>query len=338
VNRTRLTRLIWPALLALLVLAPGCRRRGDRAEGPRQAETKVARSEVKRGPVTVTVEVDPAKARLSDEPTLTLTLDHEQGVEVRKPPFGELLGDFVIRDFRQPLPQVAEGRQIVRQIYTLEPTRTGQLLIHPISVTFTDNRPDGDGKQHTIETEGLTIEVASVVGSELPSLAELQPAAGPVELPERGGAGVWWLVAGLLLLLSVAAAVGWWVWKRRRRAAEARLLSPQELAFLELEQLLQAGLAERDVKQYYVELTGVVRRYIERTTAIRAPEQTTEEFLHEISRGQTFAAEEGLRLKGFLESADLVKFAAHRPRKQDIEESFRRAKAFVGLARGEVAA
>ena len=33
---------------------------------------------------------------------------------------------------------------------------------------------------------------------------------------------------------------------------------------------------------YYMELTAVVRRYIERTTGVRAPEQTTEEFLHEV--------------------------------------------------------
>ena len=89
---------------------------------------------------------------------------------------------------------------------------------------------------------------------------------------------------------------------------------------------------------FYVELTAVVRRYIERTTGILAPEQTTEEFLVEISRKETFRPEERGRLKHFLESADLVKFAAHEPRKEDLEESFERAKVFVGLEPMEVAA
>jgi hypothetical protein len=40
-------------------------------------------------------------------------------------------------------------------------------------------------------------------------------------------------------------------------------------------------------------------------------------------------------LKDFLESADLVKFAAHQPMFSDVEESFRRAKVFVGLVPGE---
>jgi hypothetical protein len=86
------------------------------------------------------------------------------------------------------------------------------------------------------------------------------------------------------------------------------------------------------VKGFYVELTGIVRRFIERTTAIHAPEQTTEEFLREIGSGAAFTRDERQRLKDFLESADLVKFAAHQPQFVDVEEAFRRAKVFVGLA------
>jgi hypothetical protein len=96
---------------------------------------------------------------------------------------------------------------------------------------------------------------------------------------------------------------------------------------------------ETDVKSYYVELTAIVRRYIERTTGIRAPEQTTEEFLREVSRcSSPLPKGEGMnnfRLKDFLESADLVKFAAHRPRREDILESFRRAEIFIGTMTDE---
>ena len=96
-----------------------------------------------------------------------------------------------------------------------------------------------------------------------------------------------------------------------------------------------AWMVSEDVTEiapvYFVELTAIVRRYIERTTGIHAPEQTTEEFLREISRANTFGREENERLKDFLESADLVKFAAYRPRREDIQESFQRAEVFIGL-------
>jgi hypothetical protein len=334
--RFRRCRLI--ALAAAVSLALGCAgEKGSSDVDRKQAsEPGVARSEVERGPVRVVVEVEPAAARLSDEPTLTLSIDYLRGVEVRKPPFGEAIGEFLIRDFHEPLPKPSGDREILKQVYTLEPTTTGKLVIAPISVTFTDVRPDGDGKEHTVETEALTVEVASVVESEIPSLDDLRPAAGPVELPESGGGG-WWIAAGVAAIAIALAAV-WLVRKRRRREIEEKPLSPQELAYLELEQLIADDLAARDVKLFYVALTGVVRRYIERTTGVRAAEQTTEEFLRQIGSRPVFSAEESRRLQSLLESADLVKFAACVPCREDVEESFQRAKVFIGLESVEVAA
>lgn len=117
----------------------------------------------------------------------------------------------------------------------------------------------------------------------------------------------------------------------------------------ELAWLAHDRLAQRDVKRFYVELTGIVRRYIEQTTGVRAPEQTTEEFLREIGRSKRVISQgeesprEGVSrdwlvaptlvsaLKDFLESADLVKFAAHQPQEKDIAGSFERAERFVRL-------
>ena len=320
----------------LLLILVGCSADvSTEKDSAKESASDVARSQVERGPVRVTVEVQPKQARLSDEPELTLTIEYDHGVNVEKPPFGEAMGDFIIRDFREPVPESRADRTTIRQIYTLEPTRTGKIAIDPIRVPFTDNREQGDGKSHTINTEALTIDVASVLGTEAPSLENLQPSAGPVPLPATRGPILWW-AAGCLLVLILAAAV----WKLRRRPAPTieNILSPRELAYLELQRLIQERLAETDVKTFYVELTGIVRRYIERTTGVRAPEQTTEEFLVEISRGETFAKAEGERLQEFLEAADLVKFAAQQPQSEDIENSFQRAKRFLGLQQDDLAA
>jgi hypothetical protein len=324
------------ALAAVLLLVAGCRRAAGPA-APRD-EPPPARSAVELGPLRLTVSVAPAKVRLSDEPTLTVRIEYQPGVKVRKPAFGQSITDFVIRDVHEPLPRVEGDREIIEQVYTLEPTRTGKIFIFPIGVTFTDARPNGDGKEHTLESEGVTVEVASAADGQAPSLAALRGPAAPVELPAPAGHGGWWIA---LAAAVVAAAIAILVWhsRRRRRAAAEKALSPAELAYLELQRLLEARLAETDVKLFYVELTGVVRRYIERTTGIRAPEQTTQEFLGQLSRGLAlFAVPEQQRLQDFLESADLVKFAAHHPRAEDVQESFQRAKIFIGLEQREVAA
>ncbi|MBI2479853.1 MAG: hypothetical protein HYV60_14835 [Planctomycetia bacterium] len=298
--------------------------------------SRVARTKVERGPVIVTVEVAPEPARLSDEPTLTLTVDHEQGVEVTMPPFGESIGNFIIRDFREPLPETRDQRQVVRQIYTLEPTTTGALQIEPMTITFDDTRPNGDGQTHTIETESLRLNVLSVVASDAPSLADLEGFAAPVDLPPSR---VWigWSIGGAIVLLVGVAVAGAFIARRRRNVVE-KPLTPRELADRELAELWRDKASREDVKVFYVRLTAIVRNYIEGTTGVHAPEQTTEEFLREIGAGERFSRDERQRLKDFLESADLVKFARFRPQASDVDESYQRARRFVGLAEGEAAA
>ena len=94
--------------------------------------------------------------------------------------------------------------------------------------------------------------------------------------------------------------------------------------------LIDSKLTATNVKQFYVELTGIVRRYIERTTNVRAPEQTTDEFLRGTADHPSFPADERTKLQHFLEAADLVKFAGHQPATEDIDASLQRARTFVG--------
>jgi hypothetical protein len=313
------------------VIVSGCGDGGSArpAAAKPAAEPKSVRTETVRGPVRVVVEVAPAPARLSDELRLSLTIEYEAGVEIEKLPFGDAVGDFLVRDFRESLPDVQDDRETIRQTYTLEPTRTGPVQIAPIAVAFHDKRPHGDGARHQLETEAITIEVLSMVDSNAPSLTGLKGFDDPIALPPQHSGYAWWL-GGVLAAAAVIA--GWWFVRRARRPSILVELSPREQAQRELDRLWQSEVARRDVKQFYVALTGIVRRYIERSTGIQAAEQTTEEFLREAGRNTQFARDERQRLKDFLESADLVKFAAHHPLPEDVEEAYRRAQRFVGPA------
>lgn len=291
-------------------------------------------TETERGPVKVSVDIVPKEPRLSDEPTLTLTVTAASGVRVEMPPFGDSLGEFIIRDFYEPLKKTADGNQIFQQVYTLEPTQAGSLSVDPLTVKFFDERADGDGKEHSIETEALKLTVATMIEADAPSLTDLRPAAAPVELPQPSVTGFVWtgVIVGLLL-----AVLGVILWKRRRRKTKTEPeLTPQQLAWRELNDLLSSKLSERDTKEFFVQLTGVVRRYIERSTGVRAPEQTTDEFLREVSSKQLYSGEDDRRLGAFLESADLVKFAGYQPDSESIKQSTHLAKQFIELKTAEV--
>ena len=134
-----------------------------------------------------------------------------------------------------------------------------------------------------------------------------EPVTGAMEadpkrdLPPLSWKLVGWIAAALVAILGLLALVVLLVKYLARRIKEHRM-SPIERAWVELDRLLKKGLPGRGrYKDFYVELTMVVRRYIQRRYGIRAPHMTTEEFLR--------AAKPSDELRRFLESADMVKFA-----------------------------
>ncbi len=203
------------------------------------------------------------------------------------------------------------------------------MSIDPITMTFVDNRKDGDGREHVIETEAIRLQVDTMIESEAPSLADLRPAEAPVDLPNNSNTSIAWLIVGGVL--GLAAVV--FILSRLRASKESTepQLTPQQLARRELDELIASKLSDTDLKEFFVELTGVVRRYIERSTGVRAPEQTTEEFLREVNGQKLFSDDVNSRLAAFLESADLVKFAGYQPDPESVKQSTQKAKQFIEL-------
>ena len=166
-----------------------------------------------------------------------------QGITVRKPEFGSALGDFIIRDFREPLPRV-EGR-------SADPPADLHPRAHPGRQVR--DRPDqhhlhaigaagGSDEEHTLETEPITVEVAAAVAQEAPSLDQLRGPADPLPLPPSSSTARWWIAARGVPLPCLAAAAAWWL-RRRRLPGPALLPTPAELANLELQRLRESDLA-----------------------------------------------------------------------------------------------
>ena len=132
--------------------------------------------------------------------------------------------------------------------------------------------------------------------------------------PKRDLPPLSWRLVGWISAAAAAAAgllcLVWLAIRKVRAIVRVHRMSPIERAMYELEALLRKGLPGRGFfKDFYVELTMVVRRYIERRHAVRAPNLTTEEFLEAAKGNPAFSPEAVAELKRFLESADMVKFA-----------------------------
>ena len=144
---------------------------------------------------------------------------------------------------------------------------------------------------------------------------------------QDGTLGDWCIAA--LAVVAVVAAVWWMVRKIRQKIKEHRM-SPIERAMLELDRLLKKGLPGRGrYKDFYVELTMVVRRYVQRQHDVRAPNLTTEEFFDVTRNAPTFPKSTLDLLIDFLRKADMVKFAGVEATPEIASEAADSARSYV---------
>ena len=102
-------------------------------------------------------------------------------------------------------------------------------------------------------------------------------------------------------------------------------IPPFDLAKQRLQELDGKNLIEQNrIKLYYVELTDIVRTFIEREMNIPALESTTDELMETISdfnssSNLNIPAETIKKLQKLLQEADLVKFAKMKPLQNEIQ-------------------
>jgi hypothetical protein len=314
-----------------LALIAGLTAATVRAAEPEPAVERTCQS----GPVQATVRLEPKQPLIGDPVMLTIRVVAEKGVELLMPEFGEALERFAIIDFAPRESLDDQGRTVAVQRYRLQPPASGRQAIPPILIEYVDRRagqraapPDMDA--YELLTEPLEFEVQSVIPRQAkadlkPPLGKLDPLVPPP--PRR-----WpWLV-GLLAIVIAASPFtlrAFLAWRRR-----ARRRSAYEIARGRLERLLaQPRPAGEQIDAFYVELSGIVRRYLEDRFELRAPELTTEEFLVAVGQSPDLSHDHQTLLREFLRQADLVKFARIQPSSEDVEQSINAARRFLDETR-----
>ena len=121
-----------------------------------------------------------------------------------------------------------------------------------------------------------------------------------------------------------------------RRAEQRARLTAFDRAVARLDRLRRQGLPDSArLDAWYVELSDIVRRYIEERFALHAPERTTEEFLLEAGRSTGFSSAHRDLLTAFLVRCDRVKFARYSPGAGESRDALDVALRFVRETRQE---
>jgi hypothetical protein len=135
------------------------------------------------------------------------------------------------------------------------------------------------------------------------------------------------VIVAILACLLILALVAYFVWPSPKPRAVLPPL-PKEVARKHLEALKQ-GIATETGYDFSIKISDVLRSFIEQHFAIKAVRQTTIEFLMEASKNSHFDLAQQERLRHFLLTCDLIKFARTNAGVRENETLFEQAAAFV---------
>jgi len=251
-------------------------------------------ADLSRDGVTIKVDAEPKRVDPARDFVVTLSLSAPAGRELALPDLRDRFRGFrVAEDFTEDPVKDESGATTLVSRWRLEPEpAAAKYALRPFVVGSFCTAP---------------------VTFDPPAVRE--PVTGGVEIdPKRDLPPLSWKLVGriaaVLAGLAGLVALLWLAVRRIREAVRVHRMSPIQRALYELESLLRKDLPSKGLqKDFYVELTQVVRRYIERQHGVRAPNLTTEEFFETTRKTDSFPKSTLDLLIDFLRRADMVKFA-----------------------------
>ncbi|HOD50077.1 MAG TPA: hypothetical protein PLM14_07270 [Candidatus Hydrogenedentes bacterium] len=273
--------------------------------------------------VDVRVTVEPSVIPFHRQAEYTIEVEAPADSKVSFPEMAGKFGGLAVygspERTREELPR---GRARIRETYMLDPIFMGYYPIAPAVVKV------NDGQEFAVPSPA--IRVRDLTPEELVEAERFEENAGPAELPSPWlQPWIWGTAGGVVIAVAVLAAVVLFV-KRLRRPHVEPLRPPWEIAYDRLRELDAQRYPEKgEFQTFYVELSTVLRVYIEGRFRIHAPEQTTPEFLSEAARSGVLTEAQQRRLGRFLRHCDRVKFAQYEPTVEEMEQSFTLVLKFI---------
>ena len=274
--------------------------------------------------VNVRAELARSEITIGDQIYLDINISAPPGTKVAPldpATLNALPGVEVIKD--EELRTVAENPELLlEQRLLITSFDTGYVSIPPLPIVY----EDAMGLRDTAYTTDFLLTVRGAVVSAEDDILPIKP----IIEEERNLLDYWWVFA---LLALVLLGLGYREYRRRRTApapaapppppAHVRALTA--LDALEERRLWQTGQTDT----YYVELTRILRTYLEARFDIPALEMTTRQITQALSSRSDLDREQRGELSELLQLSDLVKFAKATPPEDLHPQGLRRVRDFV---------
>ena len=287
--------------------------------------------------VSVTAELDSTRIIIGDHLKMHIFVTAPSQKSVMIQPYEEWqMANCEIVEVKPLTSKVKGEKTIYEQEAVLISFDTGVAAVAPIFV-FADTVPAGKTDLLQFYVDSLPVFVDTTQ-----AFKDIKP---PVDgedielLPDEKAKSNWkkmLLITLLVLLVLGAAAYVYWKYVRNylrdKKVAEVKqklkenagLVALNSLKSLKAKKLWQKG----QVKDYYSELSDIIRTYIDSQWDVNAMEMVTAEIMEAIDNLDV-DDEQMKELNILLERADLVKYAKEQPIVEENEVSYKKACEFV---------
>ncbi len=213
-----------------------------------------------------------------------------------------------------------DGRTRATFTYIIDPVQVGDYTLPPISVR--------DGEETKTLTPALVLRVRDLTDSEREMASRFAGIVRPEEVaPDGMGAPAW---TGIILAVVAVVCGAYYFLRQGKKEAVAPPPAPWELAMRRMTELLRRHPPESGrYEAYYVDLSSILRYYIEDRFDARAPELTTPELLNAINEANLLNEEQQAFLSRFLFHCDRVKFARYRPSPEEMKSGYTSVENFI---------
>lgn len=217
---------------------------------------------------------------------------------------------------------------VLTQNYIITSFDSGFHVIKPFIFNYFS---DGDTVSQIAETEPLLLEVKKVAIDETLDIKDIKDIMNaPLTFAE-----IWPYLLGVVILALVVYLIIYYLRKRKKQQplfkTKAVPIAPHIEALKALEELKLKKLWQTNlIKQYYTELTDIIRIYLEKTTAVNAMEMTSDDIilaLHETDTEKELISD----LSKVFRLSDLVKFAKFMPLASEHDYCFKKCESYVML-------
>lgn len=279
--------------------------------------------------VLVEATLDSADIYIGDQVKYSVRVTQPKDIFLEMPVYNDTLYSNLEIISQSPVDTAYEdtGEIILRKSYTITSFDTGYYQIPPYFLEY----ETGQGKKR-FYSEYVPLRVKRVDIAPPDSTDVIFDIIGP----ERVGYSIGEILPWILLSFLVVTAA-WLLYKylpRRKENAEdekpgipdepIHIITFRELDKLEMKKLWQAGF----IKEYYSELTEILRYYIEVRYRIRALEMTSEEIVSGL-KDELIETGQIALLRKLLQNADLSKFAKYKHDADLNSEAMTDAREFV---------